>query len=73
MNTATETFWEDLNGRIACDKHLGIEASAKLKARPTAKIIKTSLTEWMLMTQEEATEFADLIGADHTICETCKH
>ncbi len=73
MKTATETFWEDLNGRIVCDKHLGMEASSKLKARPNAKVIKTSMTEWMLMTEEEATEFADLIGANHTICETCKH
>jgi hypothetical protein len=73
MQAVTETFWSDLNGRIACDKHIGHEASAKLQARPAIKTISTSLTKWFKMSEAEATEFADLIGANHTICETCKH
>jgi hypothetical protein len=71
MKTATETFWQDWNGRVVCDKHLGVEASSKLKARPNAKVIHTSMTGWLLMTENEVTEFADLIET-HTICETCR-
>ena len=29
-------------------------------------------TEWVKMTQREATEFSELVGLDHTICESCR-
>jgi hypothetical protein len=73
METAvTETFWSDLGGRIACNKHIGDEASARLQSRPSAKSITTSMTKWFKMTDQEATEFSELVGLDHTICESCR-
>lgn len=73
METAvTETFWSDLGGMIACQKHMGMEARAKLQSRPSAKSITTSMTKWIKMTDQEASEFSELIGADHTICESCR-
>jgi hypothetical protein len=72
METVTETFWFDLNGRIACNKHIGSEASYRLANKPSRNIITTSLTQWLKMTEKEATEMSELAGLDHTICETCR-
>lgn len=72
MKTATKTFWEDLNGRIACDKHLGAEASELLMSQPTRNSITTSMTIWNKMSEASQREFADLVGVE-TICETCRH
>lgn len=73
METAvTETFWSDLNGRIACNKHIGSDASARLQSRPSAVTIITATTIWCKMTDQEATEFSELVGLDHTICESCR-
>lgn len=73
MKTATKTFWQDLNGRIACDKHLGAEASGWLKSRPTRNTITTSTTKWFRMTEADQREFADFNEIKGTICETCRH
>ena len=67
-----KSFWSDLNGRIACQDHIGFEASTKLSANKSRKTITTSSTEWVKMTQREATEFSELVGLDHTICESCR-
>jgi hypothetical protein len=72
MQAVTETFWSDLGGRIACNKHIGDEASARLQSRPSAKSITTSMTKWFKMSNQEATEFSELVGLDHTICESCR-
>jgi len=72
MKTITETFWENLNGRIVCKKHLGSEALFYLAKRPAFGVITTSMTKWVRMTKREATEFSELVGLDHTICETCR-
>ena len=72
MTTITETFWSDLGGRIECQKHIGFEASARLQSRPSPKSITTSMTKWFKMTEQEATEFSELVGLDHTICESCR-
>lgn len=72
MQVVTETFWSDVNGRIVCEKHLGCEATSRLEKRKSAKTITTSMTKWFKMTEEETTEFADLVGADHSICESCR-
>ena len=73
METAiTETFWSDLGGRIACQNHIGVEASARLQSRPSVKTITTSMTKWFKMTDQEASEFSELVGLDHTICESCR-
>jgi hypothetical protein len=69
---ATTSFWSDLNGRIACQDHIGFEASTKLSTNKSRKTITTSSTQWVKMTQKEATEFSELVGLDHTICESCR-
>ena len=71
MATIT-SFWSDLNGRIACQDHIGFEASTKLSTNKSRRTITTSSTEWVKMTQREATEFSELVGLDHTICESCR-
>jgi hypothetical protein len=70
MNTTS--FWSDLNGRIACQNHIGFEAATKLSTNKSRKTITTSSTQWVKMTQKEATEFSELVGLDHTICESCR-
>jgi hypothetical protein len=70
MNTTS--FWSDLNGRIACQNHIGFEASTKLSTNKSRKTITTSSTQWVKMTDQEATEFSELVGLDHTICESCR-
>jgi hypothetical protein len=72
MQTIT-SFWSDLNGRIACEDHIGFEASSKLSTNKSRKTIKTSITTWSKMTTKEATEFSELVGLDHTICESCRY
>ena len=71
--TTNEAFYCDLNGRIVCTNHIGIEASAKLEKRPTAKSVTTSMTKWVKMTDQEASEFSELVGLDHSICESCRY
>ena len=73
METATEQFYCDLNGRIVCTDHIGVEASAKLSGGKLPKVITTSMTRWEKMSEEEATEFSELVGLDHTICESCRY
>jgi hypothetical protein len=67
------TFYCDLNGRIACTDHVGIEASAKLSGGKRPRTIRTSLTQWEKMSEKEMTEFSELVGLDHTICESCRY
>jgi hypothetical protein len=69
----TMAFWEDLNGRIACEKHIGNEAKFALQARKSAKTITTSMTKWFKMTEAEVTEFAELVGHDKSVCESCRY
>jgi hypothetical protein len=72
MQVLTETFWENLNGRIVCEKHIGCEATSRLEKRPSVKTITTSMTKWFKMTEQEVSEFSELVGADHSICESCR-
>lgn len=73
MKTLEQTFYCDLNGRIECAEHIGNEAKAQLTAGKLPKVIRTSITEWEKMTEQEATEFSELLGLNHTICETCRY
>ena len=67
-----QTYWEDLGGRIVCPKHIGVEASARLESKPTAKTLTTSITKWFKMTEAEVVDFAQFINAEGTICENCR-
>ena len=73
MQATRETFWSDLNGRTACENHIGIEATFKLANRKTAKTITTSMTKWFKMTEAEANEFSELVGKENSICESCRY
>ena len=72
METLEQTFYCDLNGRIEGAEHIGNEAKAHLAAGFAPKVINTSITRWEKMTEQETTEFSELVGLDHTICETCR-
>jgi hypothetical protein len=78
MSTPTfptvQTYYEDLNGRIACTSHLGYEAETKLANTPNATVINTSLTKWYRMSGDEVQEFRTAVGiaADRTLCESCR-
>tara|TARA_R110000868_G_C10434385_1_gene724683 strand:+ start:102 stop:398 length:297 start_codon:yes stop_codon:yes gene_type:complete len=73
MKTATATrIWTDLDGQCACDKHLGMEAMSRLKARPEAKTITTSMTKWSIMKQDEVDYLSNKYCDGGTICESCK-
>ena len=68
-----ETYWQDLGGRIECPKHIGVEASARLELKPTAKTLTTSMTKWFRMTESEVVDFAQFIKTDGSICESCRY
>ena len=73
MKTETQRIWSDLNGSCTCDKHLGVEASAKLEMRPKAKTITTSMTKWSIMSQMEIDELSNEYCNGGTICESCRY
>jgi hypothetical protein len=73
MKTETARIWSDLNGRCECDKHIGVEASAKLEMRPKAKTITTSMTKWSIMNQEDVTYLSNEYCDGGTICESCRY
>lgn len=74
MVTATATrIWCDLGGRCVCDKHIGMEASAKLSRKPSAKTITTSMTKWSIMSQIEIDELSNEYCNGGTICESCRY
>jgi len=72
METETQIFYCDLNGRIECTEHMGNEAKSHLAAGFTPQHINTSMTRWEKMSEQEASEFSELLGYSHTICETCR-
>jgi hypothetical protein len=73
MKTATQRIWSDLNGRCECDKHIGVEASAILEARPKAKTLTTSMTKWSIMTEEDVAYLSNEYCNGGTICESCRY
>lgn len=73
MQLVTEKFWSDLNGRVACEKHIGSEARFLLDIRKKARTIETSMTNWFRMSEKEVAEFSELVGADHSVCESCRY
>jgi len=73
METLTAIrIWTNLNGECSCDKHLGMEAISRLKARPQAKTITTSMTKWAIMKQDEVDYLSAKYAQNKTICESCK-
>ncbi len=74
MKEAKRIFWFDLNGRVECQDHIGIEATtilAKSKSK-SPKTVTTSMTKWHFMDDQEAEGFAALLNFKGSICETCR-
>lgn len=42
----TRSLFSDLDGRLACEEHLGAEALALLERKPKARTLRTTLTVW---------------------------
>lgn len=73
--TATKRYYENLNGSIACVKHLGCSAQAHLENNPNARAFDTDLTRWYRMTAKEIVEFAELVKdfGNGEVCESCRY
>lgn len=64
--------YENTNGGIYCQKHIGCSAQAIIESNPTIESFDTDLTSWFRMTDAEVAEFATFINNDET-CEDCRH
>ena len=64
-------IWCDINGRVVCDMHIGMEGSAQLKRRPNAKTITTTLTKWNVLNEKEISYLSKKYYKGGTICEMC--
>ena len=73
METTTTRIWCDLGGRTECDRHLGMEATAKLDRNKSARTITTSMTKWHIMHPTEIKELSDEYCDGGTICESCRY
>lgn len=76
MNSTTETknYWEDTNGRVCCDKHIGYHGTTILASKPNAKRIKTDMTTWVRMNELEVADFTEFLAeyGKTEICEGCR-
>jgi len=70
MQTKTP-LWLDLNGRVACQTHLGLEVTAILAERKSVESITTSDTKWFKLTALDLIEIGDLVHAMHNSCKSC--
>jgi hypothetical protein len=59
----------DLNGRIACIRHIGAYAQTILARNPAQKTIKTPITEWALISKDFEREFK--AQGFNCQCEAC--
>lgn len=85
MATSTKTVtditaphYEDLNGSIACFKHIGCSAQGVIENNPKVKAFNTDLTRWVRMTARDKFEFAKFLANNidgatgKVICESCR-
>lgn len=61
-------YFEDTNGRIACEKHIGNYGQAALEKKPNVKRIQTPITVWIRLTDADIEEIK---GFNPHVCETC--
>lgn len=74
--TKTQPLWGDLQGFVACPKHLGISASTILEHNPKARTIRTDLTIWERLTRAETTDWLGFLAEQNEPsigCDTCRH
>jgi hypothetical protein len=74
--TKNQTLWQDLQGFVACPKHMGISASTLLQHNPKARMIRTDLTIWERLTRAEVTDWLGFLSEQNESrigCDTCRH
>lgn len=71
---ATATLYENINsGSVVCEKHLGMEASARFSAKPNAKSVMTSFGKIAKMSDADATEWINYVAERYPNgCESCR-
>jgi len=75
MTTKTRTYWENDNGAIYCEAHLGSYMTAATTANPNAWTHQTPLGTWNRLTAEDVTDFEALmteLGKRPECCEICR-
>jgi len=70
----TKTLFQNTNGAVVCEQHIGYSAQQVLTNRPTAKRIKTDLTIWNRMTEADTADWMEFMAEmNHTEgCESCR-
>jgi hypothetical protein len=69
MNTKTHNhYYQDLNGSVCCEQHIGAYAEAQLNNNANLKKIVTPITTWIRLSQTELNEVASY---NSDICDTC--
>lgn len=73
--TLAPRYYENLNGSVACFKHIGCSAQAHLDTNPNARAFDTDLTRWYRMTTKQVSEFAELVKnhGNGAVCESCRY
>ena len=75
MTTKTRTYWENDNGAIACEEHVGAYMTAEIAANPKAKTHRTPIGTFYRMTAADVADFEALMaqyGDRPECCETCR-
>ena len=62
-------YFEDTNGRIACEQHIGNYGKVALEKKPDVKRIQTPITVWIRLTDADLDEIREF---NPRICESCK-
>lgn len=75
MATKTRTYWENDNGAIYCEAHLGSYMTAAILTNPKAIIHHTPLGSYYKMMIHKVKDFEALmaeLGKRPECCETCR-
>lgn len=75
----SQTFYMDLNGRVVCFDHLGVEAQAAFTRSPRSRRQGTSLTAWQRLSKRDILDIEVVVQRDYAIdkyavvCEDCSY
>jgi hypothetical protein len=75
MTTNTRTYWENDNGAIYCQEHLGGYMRAATEANPTARTHHTPLGTFYRLTKDDLAEITHALtelNMGPECCETCR-
>ena len=75
MKIKTRTYWENDNGAIYCENHLGSYMTAAITANPKARTHHTPLGTWYRLTATEIADFQAYMTEHQSnpeCCETCR-